>query len=339
VKHTHGSIAALVALVLASCGDEGSSSSPGGGGATASATGASTASSSGTGSGGGTASSASVGTASTGSGGASGDLCARCAAAAETGTVALADIDEVSGVVASRLHRDVYFVHDDSGESARIFAVGGDGADRGVFTVNGAGAEDWEDMSAAPCGDGSEACLLIADVGDNDEVRDGYALYRVREPTAVGAGATATLEAEAFAFTYEDGPHDVEAVAVHPLTGVITLVTKDQTAGIYEITPPLLDGAVARRVGERALPSGIPLATGADIDRAGARLAIRTYADVLLFPIAAGATAAQAIAGEPCSAPILAEMQGEAVAWLADGSGFVTIPEGAGAAVHVTRCE
>lgn len=321
--------AALVGPLLACDGGETSDGAPGGdggGGSTSTAVTTSTAATGGDVGQGGAA------------GGAPVDLCAACGDSETTGVVAFAAIDEVSGVAASRVHAGVLYVHDDSGESARFFAIALDGTPRGTFTVTGATAVDWEDIAPAPCGDGAPGCLVLADVGDNDEQRDDVALFRVREPAPVGDGVTATVAAEAFPFTYPDGAHDVEAVAVHPGTGVVTLVTKAVPAIVYELRPPLAAGMTAVRIGEVALPSGVPLATGADVDPSGTRLAVRTYADVLLYPIGSGATAAEALTGVGCSAPISAEMQGEAVGFLADGSGFVTIPEGAAAEVHVTRC-
>ncbi len=44
------------------------------------------------------------------------------------GTVAYEPIDELSGIVKSRTYPDVYWVHNDSGDEARIFAVDGERA-------------------------------------------------------------------------------------------------------------------------------------------------------------------------------------------------------------------
>jgi hypothetical protein len=279
-------------------------------------------------------------TASAGGATSAGDLCATCGAPETTGAIVLAAIDEVSGVAASRVHDGVLYVHDDSGESARFFAIDRAGASRGTFTLEGVTAIDWEDVAAAPCADGTPGCLVFADTGDNAAARAEVAILRVREPAEVGDGVEATLAAESFSFSYPDGPHDVEAVAVHPATGVVTLVSKDVPSVVFELRPPLADGMSAVRIGEVTLPSAVPLATGADVDPSAARLAIRTYSDVLLFPIPATGTAADALVlGAACSAPIAAELQGEAVAFLADGSGLVTIPEGAGAEVHHLPCD
>jgi hypothetical protein len=79
------------------------------------------------------------------------------------------------------------------------------------------------------------------------------------------------------------------------------------------------------------------VATGADVRADGGAIALRTYETVWLFARPAGTTVAEALAGEPCPAPVEREPQGEAVAFL-DGatSAFVTISE-SDPAIHVTR--
>ncbi len=266
------------------------------------------------------------------------DLCGACEAAETLGTIASPAVDETSGLAASRVHHAVLYAHDDSGETARFFAMAQDGGDRGTFTVIGAPAVDWEDMAAGPCADGSPGCLYFADVGDNGESRSEVAIVRVREPEAVGAGLVASLPSEVITFRYPDGAHDVEAIAVHPTTGVITLFTKALRTALYELRPPLTPGMTAVLAGEVTVPAFLPLVTGADVDPAGTRLALRTYSDVILFPIPAGGTAADAVRGAPCKAPVAAEAQGEAIAWLADGAGFVTVSEGLAQDLHRVAC-
>lgn len=271
------------------------------------------------------------------------DLCGACSAPETLGTIASPAVDETSGLAASRLHEGVLYAHDDSGETARFFAIAGDGADRGTFELRGPGpdapaAVDWEDMAAGPCADGAPGCLYFADVGDNDAVRTEVAILRVREPATLGAGLVATLDAESFSFRYPDGAHDVEAVVVHPTTGVITLFTKALRSGLYELRPPLAAGMVAVRVGEVEVPAFLPLVTGADVDPAATRLALRTYSDVVLFAIPPGGSAADAVRGPSCKAPVAAEAQGEAIAWLADGAAFITVSEGLSQELHRVAC-
>ncbi len=256
----------------------------------------------------------------------------------DAGIVASPAVAELSGLAASRLHEGILYAHNDSGDEPRFFALSLTGEDRGTFSLPAAAAVDWEEIAAGPCGDGAPGCLYLADFGDNDEVRDDLVLYRVPEPESVGEGLAVALEAEAFPFSYPDGPHNAEAFVVHPTTGVVTIFTKAATSRVFELTPPLEPGMVATAAGEIAFDSFLPLATGADIDAGATVLAIRTYADVLLFPIPAGGSARDALAQPSCAAPHAAEMQGEAIAFLTGGASYVTASEGAATELHRVDC-
>ena len=97
------------------------------------------------------------------------------------------DIAEASGIVASRTQPGVFWLHNDSGDQARFFAVDAGGQRIGVFNVGGAEAVDWEDMSSGP-GTKPGEYLYFGDIGDNGEERDKITVYRVPEPDAAAAG-------------------------------------------------------------------------------------------------------------------------------------------------------
>ena len=99
-----------------------------------------------------------------------------------SGSVASAELVELSGLAAGRSAEGVLWAHNDSGDRPRLFALGLDGSDRGAFEVEGADAVDWEDMAAGPGPDGSPH-LFVADVGDNAESRPEVAVYRIPEPS------------------------------------------------------------------------------------------------------------------------------------------------------------
>ena len=61
---------------------------------------------------------------------------------------------------------------------------------------------------------------------------------------------------------------------------------------------------------------------------------VRTYSRVLAYVRPSGAPLAAAFGVDPCSAPAVAERQGEAVGFAADGKSYFTISEGAGAPIH-----
>jgi hypothetical protein len=101
-------------------------------------------------------------------------------------------IEEMSGIVASRRHPGVFWVHSDSGHPNRLFAIRLNGSvvapdrvqrlDGGVASsfagieIVGARNVDWEDVAI----DGDR--LYVADVGNNANSRRDLGVYVVEEP-------------------------------------------------------------------------------------------------------------------------------------------------------------
>ena len=46
---------------------------------------------------------------------------------------------------------DVFFAHNDSGDTARFFAVSRTSVVMQTFNLDGATATDWEDIASGPC--------------------------------------------------------------------------------------------------------------------------------------------------------------------------------------------
>jgi hypothetical protein len=265
------------------------------------------------------------------------DLCSGAQPVSPAPTVASPDLVETSGLAASRRIDGVLWAHNDSGGSAEVFAVGLDGADRGRYPVDGADALDWEDMALGP-GPGGEDHLYLGDIGDNASHRRQVVVYRALEPDE---GAGGISEVDALPLTYGDGARDAETLLADPLTGDLFVVSKQwdgTAAGIYRVPAdtPADSPLVMERAGDVASTAG-QLVTGGDISADGRLVALRTYGGVLLWDRQPDQTVAEALAASPCSAPQVAEAQGEAVAFLPDGQGYVTISEGAHPPVNQFR--
>lgn len=281
--------------------------------------------------------------ATTGSGGAGGSsaaTCPSCGDATDVFVPASTEIVETSGLVASAAHKGAFYAHNDSGDTARFFAFGDKGQDLGTYLLSGASAIDWEDMARGPCADPSKSCLYFGDVGDNNEQRATYTIYRVEEPAALAAGET-KVAFETFGFSYPDGSHNSEAILVHPTTGVVTIVTKDRSdTRAYEMPMPLRPGVTVTLTGPSPVVVNglIPLVTGGDVHPDGTSVLLRTYTSVLFYPIGAGQTVSQALGKTPCDLPAPAEPQGESVAWQRQGGAFFTLSEGSLQTLHQVSC-
>jgi hypothetical protein len=245
------------------------------------------------------------------------------------GHVRAPEATELSGLVASPLHKGVLWSHNDSGDRARLFALRTDGSLIASLDVPGAEAVDWEDIAVGP-GD----TLLVGDIGDNGAARASIDVWRVPEPRDLGAGATTTAPATRLSMTYPDGAHDAETLIADRKTGEIVVVTKraDGRSGVYAAS---VNAPALRKTGTLRLGLG-GLATAGDVSADGRVVAIRTYTALYVWSKRPGASIASALKRKPCvaSAQLLTEGQGESLALSRDGRSFFTVPEGANAVLR-----
>ncbi len=216
-------------------------------------------------------------------------------------------LSEVSGIVQSE-RGDFYWVHNDSGDSARIFALDPHGtpikppylaglvADWAGHTIDNAWHFDWEDIALA------DGMLYIADVGNNGNARRDLGVYLVAEPDP---RAIPRMRAQAFLpIRYPDQEShpaktwhfDCEAVFV--ADGKLHFITKhrqpyrilewDAGAKLYRLDTHHTDREnVLTLVGRR---EDVTVVTGADLSPNGQRLAVATYIALWIFdrPAAGG---------------------------------------------------
>jgi len=239
-------------------------------------------------------------------------------------------IDESSGLACSRLRSGVFWTHNDSGDRPRIYAFDAAGRDLGFFTVRGARAVDWEDMASFKLG--RRAYLLLADVGDNASARRSCQLYIVPEPMLDKAGRPrhGTVKvAVKIAFTYDDGPHNCESVAVDPVDRKIYLATKEfpGQAKVYELPLP------ARSPGEslkaKAIASiDVPMATAMDISPDGRRAVILSYGPAYEYVRREGESWAAAFSRKPRRLAMPPRVQGESICYGPAGRRLYLTSEG-----------
>jgi hypothetical protein len=255
-------------------------------------------------------------------------------------------ITESSGVAASARRADVLFTHNDSGDSARFFAVDRRGCTVGTFSAPGVDAVDWEDMARGPAPDGSPA-LFLGDIGDNGAGRSEIAVHRFPEPALEPAtGGTGdcpsapeqSLAPVSFRLAYEDGPHDAETLLVHPRSGQVFIVTKNFAGpDVLYAAPPVLDPGKVNVLRRVAVVEGLIAPTGGDIAPDASSVAVRDYGSILVWRIPGGdlpAAFAPGATPERLSAPD-AGRQGEALAFTRAGDGLLTSAEGSHAPVYL----
>lgn len=243
------------------------------------------------------------------------------------GTIAVDELDEISGAVVSRRHQGVIWLHNDSGNDAAVYAVEISGADLGRVSLPDLSARDWEDIALGPGPDPTLGYLYLADIGDNGRRRDEVLVHRIPEPMP---GVGSLSGGETLHITYPLGPLEAETLIVDPGTGEMVIAGKSLSG----ITPLYglagdLDWSLpheATYLGEIAL-GAFAVTTGGD---AGTdRIVLRTYDEVFTWDRQPGDSLATTLFTPSCRVATVNESQGEAIALTPDQLGFYTVSEGA----------
>ena len=252
-------------------------------------------------------------------------------------------LDEISGIHIGVRNPATWWVHNDSGDTARVFALDAAGTTRGTYAFSGTTAVDWEDITVVPGADPGTGTIYAADIGDNPLTRTEIQLYRVAEPAVPESGPADDLTLggiETLHLTYPDGPHDAETLMIDPATNDVIVVTKlltGGTVGVYRAAGPLAADSTTQltRVADLTYPSGLfDAVTAGDVSADGETVAIRTYGSIRVYKRTKGQDLWTAFTSKPCTAPFPGELQGEAVGFDATASSLATVGEGANQMLH-----
>ena len=249
-------------------------------------------------------------------------------------------LSELSGLVASTRHRGIYWAHNDSGHDLTIYAIRESGQIEATFPL-GIAATDPEDIGLGPCTrNDPRTCIYVADTGDNLRSRTRAQVIRVPEPDTLQSHR---LVAERFPFTYPDGAHDAEALLVDPRTAEVFVVTKSimSLGHAYRITlERTARPTIATQTGPVSTATGFDaLVTAGSVHPDGTRVLLRTYRGVWEFRRADGKSLADVLRSTPRELPGgIQHLQGEAIAYTADGMGYLLGGEGHGTALLRVDC-
>jgi len=230
-------------------------------------------------------------------------------------------IKESSGLAAGRANPGVFWTHNDSGSRPQVFAFTMQGKALATVTVAGARARDWEDIASFTYN--GRGVLLAGDVGDNNVNRRLCTLYAFHEPrlTAQKHAAQGTVKlVQAINFTYEDGPHNCESVAVDPTDRTVYLVSKagGRQCKVYSLAWPKRS-AKGPHVARPVATLEIPTTTAMDISPDGLRAVVLTYGPAFEYARRPAETWAQGFARPGRRLAMPPRAQGESICYGADG--------------------
>lgn len=265
-------------------------------------------------------------------------------------------LDEISGLAVTRWSDDRLWAINDSGGEAALYLLDGRGQYLGKVEVEGATNSDWEEL--ATFYHEGRPHIVIADVGDN-QYRNGQVstgnrpfvtLYVVEEPELSGSRPALNQRVAvkwSQQFVYEDGPRDVESIAVDPDSGMLLLISKRKDPPMLYELPLGPEYAEVRAVAKRVdYVDGLPMPldkeklpgnrhgryafqnTAMDISSDGRQAAVLTYGATWLFTRHSDETWSQAFARDPMLVATPFLTQAEALAFSPDGRTLYVTSEG-----------
>lgn len=248
------------------------------------------------------------------------------------GRIQIEDLMELSGLTASIERPGRLWAHNDSGGDPILFCMRRSGASCGRVRLRDAESVDWEDIAIRRVGD--EGTLYVADIGDNERVRDFITIYRLAEPT----DGTRAASAERFDLSFPRRAFDAEAIIVEPKTEDLYVVTKDFAGrpDVFVARGPLGSHPTLEPVGSVSLAGPVAVVTGASLAPTGDRIVLSTYASGYELALPEGEPFDEIWSQTPIAVPLGSHPQGEAVAYLRSGD-IVSGSEGLSSPIYAVE--
>lgn len=246
------------------------------------------------------------------------------------GLLAKSPINEASGIVASRAHPGFLWVHNDSGDQARIFLIDSLAQLQATFYLEGVKACDWEDIGFMYRN--GQPYLIVGDIGDNRATRSKISVYLFPEPTI--QASIDTIRSEhilQFDLQFEDGPRDAEALFYDERDQLLYLISKRELeVGLYAVELPsaTLDSQLQQPLTlQRKVSLPITFVTAADISPKGNEILIKNLLNIFYWRREEGQSVPQTLSQKPIELPYQPEPQGEAIAFDRWDRGYYTLSE------------
>ena len=238
-------------------------------------------------------------------------------------------LNEVSGIDNSKLNGEVFWLHNDSGDSAQIFAIDGNGKHLGRFMLDGVENRDWEDIAVGPGPDDGQSYIYIGDIGDNSALYKLKYIYRIAEPrldftkipydSIIQNVATITYQ-------YPDGARDAETLLIDPLTKDVFVISKrEESVCVYVLSYPQSTESII--IPEHIATLPITQLTAGDISDSGMKIILKNYEEIYSWSRNPNQSMKDVFSKNPDRLPYIVEPQGEAICWSNDEKGYFTVSE------------
>jgi hypothetical protein len=258
------------------------------------------------------------------------------------------EMDEISGIAASGIHKGIYYVHNDSGDTSRFFAITPEGKIVSVIYFKGdakvkLGVLDCEDIAVGIGPAKGKSYVYMGDIGDNNARYPYRTIYRMEEQTSwIGKDSIIKANAVPIHYKYPDGPRDAESLMIDPIEKLIYIVSK-RTDSVTVYTTPLnfkANDTVTLTPRCKLYFNGFrpfKWITAGDISKDGQQVLLKDYLKVYYWRRNHNEPIWQTMLRKPAELPYQQEKQGEAIGFTPDGKGYYTTSEGVFAPIYYYR--
>ena len=211
-----------------------------------------------------------------------------------------AKLSELSGLTRSNFQEGIYWAHNDSGQTAEIFAINAQAHTKSVFSLDAIKNIDWEDMTNFRFE--GKNYLAIADSGDNGGLRKDLFIHIFEEPVQLIQNGKITA-IRSIRFQWPDGARDTESLVADEKRQQFYLISKKRVpAEVFALPFNAKNGAVPKRIStlkniaqpdEKSMNTKGDFGryrsqiTAADISPDGQWLAVLNYQQVIFFSLSA----------------------------------------------------
>lgn len=235
------------------------------------------------------------------------------------------NLEEASGLAASKANPGLLWTHNDSGNRAEVLLIDDKLNIRLTCVLENVINRDWEDIAVGPGPEPGKSYIYVADIGDNMAIFPYKMVYRFEEPQFTEGKDKITVSKFDRIVFQLDVKKDTESLLVDPKTKNLYVVSKrEKPVYVYELKYPYstTDTLTAEKIA--SIPFGQIVA--ADFSADGTEVLMKNYNNVFYWKLN-NENLASALKRNPAIVTYEEEPQGESVTFARDGSGFYTISE------------
>ncbi len=232
-------------------------------------------------------------------------------------------LEEASGLVASTANPGYFWTVNDSGNPAEVFLIDSNARLKLVCNVN-VKNRDWEDVAI---GDGPRPkvkYLYVADIGDNLALQEYKYLYRFEEPSLKDGEHQEVSKVDTLVVQLPDGKRDTETLMIDPTNNDLYIVSKrEDHVHLYRHPFPYPD--TIRPANMMTLPFTQIVAGSISFD--ASEVLLKNYDSIYYWKRTGEKSLLELLAKKPLRLLYQRELQGEAICWTNDASGYYTLSE------------